>query len=166
MKRIGLAFMATLLFTLLACGPGVTPTPMVTPTPVAAPTPQITPSPTPTPKPIPTPEATPTPSPMATPKLTPQPTPEPTPAEEAPVELKVIEPQDESIVYSSPVVVRGTAWPDAVVSVDGQMAEVDEEGNFEVSVSLEEGPNLIEVVASDFRGNERRIEIAVIYIPQ
>ncbi len=99
-------------------------------------------------------------------EITPAPTPEPTPAP-TPVGffLKVTEPKDESIVTSSVIPVSGTTSPDAVVSVNSEMVEVDERGNFSTMVTLEEGPNIIEVIASDFEGNKEGSVLAVIYIP-
>ncbi|GAI18785.1 unnamed protein product [marine sediment metagenome] len=96
----------------------------------------------------------------------PAPTPEPTPAP-TPVGffLKVTEPKDESTVTSSAIPVSGTTSPDAVVSVNSEMVEVDERGNFSTMVTLEEGPNIIEVIASDFEGNKEGSVLAVIYIP-
>lgn len=99
-------------------------------------------------------------------EITPAPTPEPTPAP-TPVGffLKVTEPKDESTVTSSVIPVSGTTSPDAVVSVNSEMVEVDERGNFSTMVTLEEGPNIIEVIASDFEGNKEGSVLAVIYIP-
>jgi len=45
------------------------------------------------------------------------------------------------------------------------IADVDQDGNFSVTVNLEEGPNIIEVVASDQLGHEKSYSIAVIYVP-
>jgi len=117
-----------------------------------APTPkEITPAPTPIPE-----EVSPPPSPE------PAPTPAPTPVG---FFLKVTEPKDESIVTSSVIPVSGTTSPDAVVSVNGEMVEVDEWGNFTTVVTLEEGPNIIEVIASDFEGNKEGTVLALVYIP-
>ena len=115
---------------------------------------EIAPSPTPTPTPTPAPTSTPTP------ELTPTPTPA-----SIGFFLKVTEPKDESIVTSSVIPVGGTTSPDAVVSVNGEVVEVDERGNFTTMVTLEEGPNIIEVIASDFEGNKESTILAVIYIP-
>ena len=115
---------------------------------------EIAPSPTPTPTPTPAPTSTPTP------ELTPTPTPT-----SIGFFLQVTEPQDESIVTSSVIPVGGTTSPDAVVSVNGEVVEVDERGNFTTMVTLEEGPNIIEVIASDFEGNKESTILAVIYIP-
>ncbi len=79
--------------------------------------------------------------------------------------LQVTEPKDESIVTTSIISVSGTTNQDAVVSVNGETVEVDEQGNFTTTVALEEGPNIIEVIASDFEGNEEGTVLAVIYSP-
>jgi hypothetical protein len=79
--------------------------------------------------------------------------------------LTVIEPLNESVVMSQPVMVRGTTNADAAVSVNGNMVPVDASGNFSTEVSPDVGPNFIEVVASDFRGNSSAVTIAVIYSP-
>ena len=60
---------------------------------------------------------------------------------------------------------RGSTTADAVVSVNGVVVEVDAQGSFEAIVTLEEGPNLIEVVASDLTGAGESIDIVVVYIP-
>lgn len=106
----------------------------------------------PAPTPAPTPEETPTPPPTVT----------PTPLG---FFLKVTEPKDESIVTNSVIPVSGSTPQDAVVSVNGEVVEVDERGNFTIMVTLEEGPNTIEVIASDFEGNKESTILAVIYIP-
>jgi uncharacterized protein YfaP (DUF2135 family) len=80
-----------------------------------------------------------------------------------PLPLEVTEPQDESVVYTSEVVVKGTTNADAVVTVNGLVADVDADGKFSVTVSLEEGPNLIEVYASDFEYREASEILTVIY---
>lgn len=59
----------------------------------------------------------------------------------------------------------GATNPDNVVSVGGEVVEVDEDGNFTVVVTLEEGPNVIEVIASNFDGEEVDTLITVIYFP-
>ena len=82
------------------------------------------------------------------------------------IPLTVAEPQDETTVYTSDIVVKGQANSDAVVSVDGVTIEVDADGKFSTTVTLKEGPNLIEVMASDFEGNEGTIVLTVIYDKQ
>ena len=79
--------------------------------------------------------------------------------------LEITEPQDESVVSTEAVAVQGSTAADAVVSVNGAVVEVDAQGAFEAIVTLEEGPNLIEVVASDLTGAEESRDIVVIYFP-
>jgi len=96
-------------------------------------------------------------------KVTPPPIPEPTPKPE--FFLTVTEPADNSIINADKVEVRGRTTPGAVVSVNGELTEVDEEGNFTMIVVLEEGPNIIEVIASDLEGNQESCVLVIIYVP-
>ena len=89
------------------------------------------------------------------------PTPTQTPAPtETPVSLflEIAEPEEESVVSASSITVSGSTAPGAVVSVlvgdTIDMVDVGEAGNFTVTVGLEEGPNVIEIIASDWKGNE------------
>ena len=119
---------------------------------------------TPTSPPLPTATAPP-------PTSTPTPTAPPagaatlTPAEDDRFFLEIAEPADESVISTGTVAVRGSTTVDAVVSVNGAVVEVDAQGSFEAIVTLEEGPNLIEVVASDLTGAGESVDIVVVYIP-
>ena len=125
-----------------------------TATPTSPPAPTAT-APPPTPTPTPVPDAAPTPT--ATAALT--------PGEGERLFIEIAEPADESVVSTETVAVRGSTTADAVVSVNGAVVEVDAQGSFEAIVTLEEGPNLIEVVASDLTGADESIDIVVVYIP-
>jgi len=103
------------------------------------------------------------PRPSASP--TPTPTPTPSPAGPESLFLEVLEPLDETVVHVPDVQVIGVTLPEAIVSVNGELAEVDDSGSFSTRVSLEEGPNLIQVVASDLEGNEVNVLRSVIYVP-
>ncbi|MEE8471236.1 MAG: Ig-like domain-containing protein [Dehalococcoidia bacterium] len=111
-------------------------------------------------------EATPTPTPTSTPTPTPSPaaTPVPTPTG---LFLEVAELEDESVVDTASITVSGSTLPAATVSVsvndEIQMADVSEDGSFNVTITLEEGPNLIEVIASDLEGNEVSTTLTIIY---
>ena len=109
----------------------------------------------------PAPTATPTPIPTAT--ATPTSTLQSTLPES--LFLEIVEPTDESVIHELPLVVVGRTTPDAVVSVNGQTAEVNTQGSIVALVSLEPGPNLIEVVASDLTGKQESALLAVIYLP-
>jgi cytoskeletal protein RodZ len=79
--------------------------------------------------------------------------------------LEIIEPQDSSVVKASTVKVRGTTLPDAEVRVNDQFVIVDAAGAFTAVVSLEAGPNSVEVTATDTAGNEEFRLITVMYLP-
>ena len=82
------------------------------------------------------------------------------------IPLTITEPLDETTVYTADLVVKGQTEPDAVVSVNEAVVDVDAEGKFSTMVMLEEGPNPIEVLASDFEGNEGNVTLTVIYVKQ
>jgi hypothetical protein len=117
----------------------------------------------------PSPTLIPTVAPSITPATTQTPSATPTPTTTMALFLEIIQPIDGAQVSTSAVLVTGKTIPDAVVSasVDDavEIANVDQDGNFSVTVNLEEGPNLIEVVASDQLGNDESSSIAVIYVP-
>ena len=83
--------------------------------------------------------------------------------------LEIIEPENESTVSTASIIVSGSTIPGAVVSIsvdtEIEIADVDEQGNFSATVTLEEGPNYIEVLASDQEGNEEYSILVVIYSP-
>jgi len=112
------------------------------------------------------PVPTPTPTPAPSPALTPAPT--PTPTLPAPgLTLTISEPQDEAVVKENLIRVIGRTAPDAVVSVNGHIIRaINEGGDFTAVISLAEGPNLVEVIATDYQGNEVNQMLTVIYAPQ
>ena len=61
--------------------------------------------------------------------------------------------------------VVGATRPDAVVAINGNPVDIGASGIFAGDSSLEEGANLLEVVATDMDGNVRSDVIAVFYIP-
>jgi hypothetical protein len=60
---------------------------------------------------------------------------------------------------------EGTAPAGTVLSVNEQILVVDETGTFQVEVSLEDGPNLVEVVASNVAGDEVEFLLTINYNP-
>lgn len=152
-----------------ACSqPAPTPTPAPAAVATQAPAPALTqpPAPAATPTIAPQPVATPTSAPVATPipaataAPTSTPAPAPTaaaPAAEARSELKltVSQPENESVVSAPTVTVKGATSPDAVVSVNGALATIAADGTFSQDVSLQPGPNRIEVLASTFDGQSK-----------
>jgi hypothetical protein len=109
-----------------------------------------------------------TPTVSPTPALTHTAVPTATPASTA-LFLKVTSPQDQSTVSTANVTVSGSTIPGAVVSVSVDdsvvIADVDQSGNFQAVVTLDEGPNFIEVDASDSLGNQVSANLSVVYAP-
>lgn len=90
----------------------------------------------------------------------------PTPAAAA-LSLTVTSPQDEMVVKDAVIRLVGRSSPDAVVSINGNIVRtMDIEGNFSALVTLVEGPNLLEVIATDYRGGQASQVLTVIYTPQ
>jgi hypothetical protein len=77
------------------------------------------------------------------------------------ISLTVSEPQDNTITDVDTIEVKGHTDPQAVVSVNEEITTVDANGNFTATVNLEEGPNTIEVVASDEEGNQASVNLIV-----
>jgi len=66
-----------------------------------------------------------------------------------PVEQDVEVPLD-----TAQLMIQRTTMPGAVVSIDGNLADIDAQGNFGGAVALDEGANEIDVMASDDQGNQ------------
>ena len=80
--------------------------------------------------------------------------------------LEIVSPESsEVIVDVNSITVAGNTTADAVVSVNDNFVKVDLEGTFETSIQLEDGVNMIEVVASLTSGEQFDQVIAVIYSP-
>jgi hypothetical protein len=140
-----------------------------------APTPARSPSPA-TASPV-TPTRAPSPSPTApvvtlTPRLV-LPTATPTAVVGNPVAtvsteltLDIFGIGEETIVKGASIIVAGRTRADAVLSINGVIIPLNADGRFEVTVALNMGPNLIEVVASDPSGNQKSRVLAVIALPE
>jgi len=87
------------------------------------------------------------------------------PSNNGPVSLQVLSPQNEAVVNTSQIEVSGTASPGAVVSVNDDITTAGADGRFTAGISLDEGPNLIEIIASNNSGSELSAEITVTYEP-
>ena len=72
--------------------------------------------------------------------------------------LQLVDPAEEDVevpLRTAQLTVRGVTLPGAVVSVDGDLADIDDQGGFVgLTPPLDEGANEIEVVASDGQGNQ------------
>lgn len=74
-------------------------------------------------------------------------------------------PPDGLVVSEPEIQVIGGTRPEAVVGVNGIPVDTNGLGIFSTSVTLEEGGNFIEVLATDIDGSVRFQTVAVFYIP-
>ena len=79
--------------------------------------------------------------------------------------LQILAPLDEAVVNTPLVDVTGSAPAGVVISVGDEILIVDSTLQFTLPVTLEEGPNLIEIIASDENGNEMFVLLTVTYEP-
>ena len=136
------------------------PTALIIPTPTNTTVP-VAPRATSTRTPSPTARAVEPPTPTSPAKTaTPRP-PTATPTPETALFLDVRGPADGSTVEIDGVVVHGLTVAGALVSVNGEVADVDDEGEFQIVAALEPGENVIEVVARDSLGNRRDVRLTV-----
>lgn len=80
--------------------------------------------------------------------------------------LSVDQPRDRQVVFGSAVEVRGKTDPGANLSVNGQTVFVDSVGNFQIQLSLEQGPKDLSVVAKNKFDKATVINLSVIGQPQ
>lgn len=74
-----------------------------------------------------------------------------------PLFLQVTAPSDLDVAVpleTAQLSISGLTVPGAVVSVEGDLADVDAQGSFTDSAPLDEGANEIQIVASDSQGNQ------------
>ena len=74
-------------------------------------------------------------------------------------------PPDGLEVKEPTIAVVGGTSPDAVAGVNGTPVDVNALGIFSTTAPLEQGANLIEVVATDIQGNIRFQTVVVFYLP-
>lgn len=79
--------------------------------------------------------------------------------------LRILSPIDGQVVNIPQVEVIGEAAAGAVVTVNDEILIIGGDQKFSVILPLVEGPNLIEIVASDVSGSEMTMELVVIYEP-
>ena len=142
-------FLGFLLLSLIACGFGggeETPEPTEA-APAEATSPTATEAP---PEQVPTAES-PAPTPVAT---------------EGELFLQLVEPAEAEVftnVGSMDVV--GRTRVDAMVTINDTIVEPNIDGEFSLSMALEEGPNIIEVVASIASGEQMDLVLVAVYVP-
>lgn len=62
--------------------------------------------------------------------------------------LEIYTPQDDITTTASVIEISGKTEKETTVSVDGQLVPIDEVGNFNYQIKLQDGQNFIEIVAS------------------
>ena len=98
-----------------------------------------------------------------------------TPAETAPIVdqsgaapmlfLQLFDPAEQDIevpLETAHLTVSGATLPGAVVSLDGDLADTDDQGSFTGVAALDEGANVIEIIASDSEGNQTSTTLYVV----
>jgi len=104
-----------------------------------------------------------TPEPTVTATTEPTATPTPPPDEFV---LQIVEPVEAESFIDVPIMtLTGRTRIDAVITVNDLFVEPDADGVFTAELTLEEGINEIEVVASISTGEELSAVLTVIYIP-
>ena len=80
--------------------------------------------------------------------------------------LQMVEPVElEVFTDLGSMTVAGRTRVDAIVTINDTMVEPNIDGEFSLDVPLEEGPNIIEVVASVASGEQMDLVLVVIYLP-
>ena len=80
--------------------------------------------------------------------------------------LNIVEPGEAETLTANPtLLVSGRTRVDAVVTVNDTFVDPDIDGRFSAEIPLDEGPNIIEVVASIATGEELSTVLVVIYEP-
>ena len=79
--------------------------------------------------------------------------------------FSLLYPPDGLEVFEPQVEVMGVTRPDAVIGVNGIPLQTNSLGVFFTTATLEEGPNLIEIVATDINSNVRFQTIVIFYSP-
>jgi hypothetical protein len=79
--------------------------------------------------------------------------------------LQLLDPAHQDVVVPlsmNQLMIHGFSLPEAVVSIDGDLVDIDDQGNFAGATTLDEGANEIEVVASDSQGNQTTTTLFVV----
>lgn len=69
---------------------------------------------------------------------------------------------DMQVIVASPLVLIGQATPDSVLTVNENIILVDETGTFSIELPLEDGPNILEITASNTTGDQIEAVITIV----
>ena len=79
--------------------------------------------------------------------------------------LTIMSPTDGSDVNGSSVTVSGHTAQGATINVGDQVTTADSSGNFSLNVNLDDGPNALDVIATNDSGNRGEVDLMVNSIP-
>lgn len=80
--------------------------------------------------------------------------------------LEIISPAEDVVfVEASTFILTARTVIDAAVSINDDLVDIDEDGILELELTLEEGPNLVEVVTSLSSGEEKSAVLTIFYLP-
>ena len=79
--------------------------------------------------------------------------------------ITVDAPHEGETVHATPLIVRGQTAPNAVVSANDAVAIADAQGRFTLTVPLDLGPNVLEIIASKTTGEQVFAILTVLYQP-
>ncbi|HXY74997.1 MAG TPA: hypothetical protein VEH58_06700 [Dehalococcoidales bacterium] len=102
--------------------------------------------------PSPPSQLTSTPSPNQTSVVTTSAPSNPADTLQAGLPLTISSPSDGADISGNSVTVTGKTSPGAVVTIGDELATADAQGNFSINVNLDDGPNGIDVIATDNSG--------------
>jgi hypothetical protein len=80
---------------------------------------------------------------------------------QAELPLTINQPVDGSNLNTATITVKGQTVPGASVSVNDQVSTADKTGNFNITLNTVDGPNFLEIIAADNRGNREEITMMV-----
>jgi hypothetical protein len=83
----------------------------------------------------------------------------------APLRVTILAPADEAVVSVPQVDVSGLAPAGSVITLNDTLVVVDASGQFSATLPLQEGPNQLDIVASDADGNQASTQLIVTYDP-
>ncbi len=75
--------------------------------------------------------------------------------------LEIDQPKDKTKVNSSNIIVSGRTSPGADVFINDKELKANHQGKFSTNINLDEGENIITIVASDSQGNYAEKELVI-----
>jgi hypothetical protein len=88
-----------------------------------------------------------------------------TPTPTMPFTITLDTPHDGETTNASPLLVSGFTLPNAVVSVNDVVGLAGADGRFVLTLPLEAGPNVLEIIASKPTGDQASLILTVLYQP-